>query len=336
MSPKISVIVPAYNSEKYLRNCIKSIKAQTYSGIEIVIVSCGSTDNTTRVMDELQAEYPDIIMVMDDSDNGVSGARNKGVLHSSGEYITFVDADDRLLPEFAQTLMDVAISTGADVVGCKFRVWTTEEDWDNAIRESSEHECVREEYLIPREFDSLTFLTNQILRENTRCWSKLYRRSILGSEPFDESFTIGEDMLFLVNMTDKASRWVEIGAPLYGYYLNTAGAMLRPFKPSYMDNIYSWSKARNIVAEKAVESVELATSHLLMAIMLTVSKLAALDSSKRDDNKAYIQECHDTLVKEIKNEKAYRMLSRGYKLKCKLFANCPKLYLWLYHFHAAC
>lgn len=115
MIPEITVIVPVYNVEKYLRQCVRSVLAQTYSGWRLILVDDGSTDSCARICDEYASSDPRI-SVIHTVNSGVSVARNRGIDLAGTEYLTFLDADDMLHPRFfEQALHDIAKS-GADVV----------------------------------------------------------------------------------------------------------------------------------------------------------------------------------------------------------------------------
>ena len=92
--PKISVIVPVYNTAKYLEKCLNSIINQTYKDIEIIIVNDGSTDNSQNIIDQFKQKYPDIIRCFIKQNGGLSDARNFGIAQAEGNYLAFVDSDD--------------------------------------------------------------------------------------------------------------------------------------------------------------------------------------------------------------------------------------------------
>ena len=92
---KISVIVPVYNSEKYIEKCIESIINQTYRNIEIIFINDGSTDESLNIIHKYK-KLDNRIKVINQSNSGVSAARNKGIKNSIGDYITFVDSDDHI------------------------------------------------------------------------------------------------------------------------------------------------------------------------------------------------------------------------------------------------
>ena len=109
----VSVIVPVYNSEKYLTECIESIMAQHYSNIEVILIDDGSTDNSGRIIDNYAQRYSQIRAIHTDN-QGVSSARNCGIEMSSGDFITFIDADDWITPDYVEYLLQVLISTNSD------------------------------------------------------------------------------------------------------------------------------------------------------------------------------------------------------------------------------
>ncbi|MEE1319394.1 MAG: glycosyltransferase family A protein, partial [Ruminococcus sp.] len=96
MNPKISIIIPVYNAEKYIKRCINTIKKQTYDNIEIVCVNDGSTDKSLEILKKLQ-KYDNRIIIVDQENKGPFAARKNGIFKSTGDYILFCDADD-LLP----------------------------------------------------------------------------------------------------------------------------------------------------------------------------------------------------------------------------------------------
>lgn len=115
----ISVIIPVYNGQDYLENCIKSLEEQTFKAFEIVIVNDGSTDGTGALCEKLCAEHENIrVLTLDDQ--GVSAARNEGLKEARGEFITFVDADDRVRSDMLEVLYNLITSTGSDLAGCDF------------------------------------------------------------------------------------------------------------------------------------------------------------------------------------------------------------------------
>lgn len=120
MNPLISIIVPTYNVEKYIRTCIESILAQTYRNVEVIIVNDGSTDQSLAVISDLICSHHNV-KVINQKNQGVSVARNTGIDVATGKYIIFVDPDDKIMPGFVSSLYQIADKTGADIVRGSFR-----------------------------------------------------------------------------------------------------------------------------------------------------------------------------------------------------------------------
>lgn len=331
--PLISVIVPVYNGERYLKNCIESIEAQSYEPIEIIIVNDGSTDGTLELCVKLAKKYPNLRYITTD-DLGVSASRNNGIALAKGDYLTFVDADDRIHPQMLQRLYEAITETESDIAGCGFSIWRTDQEWK--VLSKSVGATVKED----RRYDAVSdYVAQELLQGNSRCWSKLYRRTALErlkqrtGSCFKEGLTIGEDMLFLMELMMEVTRIAEIDFKGYGYYQNPQGAMNRTFRPEYMDQIRCWELARQLVGKLSPESGHKVTSILLVSIMLTAGKLALLPGVQRRQNSAYVRECHEILLREKQDREAVKLLSTGYRFKVRFFAMAPKLYLWCYHLH---
>lgn len=333
--PLISVVIPVYNGEAYLRNCIESITAQSYRNLEIIIVNDGSTDQTGKVCEELTEAY-DMVRVLTLRDEGVSAARNRGMDAARGELIAFVDADDRLLPKMLQRLYEGMVQTGSDVAGCQFFCWKSEEEWRQIEEEQKKAVAMaqRDEKDPGGRMEIYTperYLKEAVLCGNSRCWSKLYRKEIIEKVRFQENLTIGEDMLFLVRILPFAKQFVEMTYPGYGYFQNPTGAINREFTPRYMDQITCWQMARQEVKAFDQTLDAQVTSLCLVGIMLTAGKLAALGAQERRDSREYVKKCHKSLKEALLVSGAFGRLSIGYRVKAAVFLVCPTGYLWLYH-----
>lgn len=323
MQPLISVIVPVYNGQDYLEKCIESIENQTYENLEVIIINDGSTDATGQVCVRLKEKY-DNIHVITMEDEGVSAARNAGLDAAGGAFVTFVDADDRLRLKTLEVLYQGILDTGSDICGCRFLTWKTEDEWG---------ELQQNRYRIEKAitYHPEAYLEKQILNGNSRCWSKLYRRAAIGKLRFTRGLTIGEDMLFLVELLPYVRSISELSYPGYGYYQNPQGAMNRAFSPRYMDQITCWETARSKMPDKPHIQSRV-TTIIIVAILLTVGKLALSSGKERRKYRKYVDICHKKLKEELKVEGAYEGLSKGYQVKTKMFKTFPSLYLGLYHF----
>lgn len=116
--PKISVIIPAYNVEKYIEKTLKSLIDQTFKDFEAIIINDGSTDNTERIIKEVLQDTKFQWKLINQENQGVSAARNRGIMESKGEYISFLDADDYYHPTFLEKMYNKAKEKNYEVVFC--------------------------------------------------------------------------------------------------------------------------------------------------------------------------------------------------------------------------
>jgi len=211
--PLISVIVPVYNGENYLGECIESIRNQTYERLEIIIVNDGSTDSTYRIAKSL-AEEDGRIKYFKKENGGVSSARNLGLSVVTGELIGFVDSDDAILSDMYEYLYTQMEKHAADIVQCAM------------IYESS---CGKSIVCSPKEDISLPAkeaLANKVFADafSFGSCSKLFRRSAVENVRFDESYVIGEDLRYNLDAMRGAGRAVLLTEAKYRYIQRETGA----------------------------------------------------------------------------------------------------------------
>lgn len=112
----ITIIIPVYNSEKYLRKCLDSVLAQSYKDIEVIAINDGSTDKSLDIMNEYKNNYPEIFQIFSQENQGQSSARNFALKYAKGKYITFLDSDDYIVPDYLEILVCTAEKYNSDMV----------------------------------------------------------------------------------------------------------------------------------------------------------------------------------------------------------------------------
>ena len=122
---KISVIIPVYNTEKYLKRCLDSVIAQEYKDLELVIINDGSTDNSEQLINEYKTKYPELISYYNKENTGVADTRNFGIKKAKGEYIMFLDSDDYIDTALLKNLEDY-INKNIDLI--KFKLQRVNEE----------------------------------------------------------------------------------------------------------------------------------------------------------------------------------------------------------------
>lgn len=331
---KISVIVPVYNVAPYLEDCLKSLTEQSYKNLEILLIDDGSTDGSEGICRQWSSKDGRIRLLTQEN-AGVSSARNAGLDAATGEYVVFVDGDDWLEPRMMEWLAEALERTQSDLAACGFRrVYEAdrkklragrrfrEEGNEATCAQISGRECIQED---------AQYVTQYLLQGNTRCWGCLYRREMIGEERFRKGLTIGEDMLFLVDLLPRLRRAVILDKIGYDYYINEKGAMFGGFKPAYLDQLTCWEIARECIGAVYPEALVQVDAILTMAALLTAGKLALLNSPERRKNAGYVKKCRETVEKAAKSREVRRLLSSGYKVKSFLFLKAPWFYMTAYH-----
>lgn len=201
----VSIIVPAYNVEKYIKKCVFSLQNQTYQDIEIIVVNDGSVDHTGIILDDLQRNDPRL-KVVHKKNGGVSAARNSGIEISKGEFIVFVDGDDYVASDYIEYLLILARKTNADY--CLSKLCYTQKD-ESQIK----HDKI--EVLSPADATAL-LLSSQVI---VGCWNKIYKRSLLihNKINFKPNLFYGEGLFFIITAA-QLSNCVGVGQRKVYYY----------------------------------------------------------------------------------------------------------------------
>ncbi len=216
--PKVSVIVPVYNVEKYLDRCINSILHQTFTDFELILVDDGSPDNCGKICDEY-ARKDNRVVVIHKQNAGVSAARNTGIDKACGEYIMFVDSDDYI---DAKMLEGMLSNSSADIIFCGLQYVDTNK---NIIKK-----CVSKEFY---NIDRATFTNEHFLSVrkksiiNGPC-NKLLKKVIIESNNirFNEELSICEDGLFVMHFLHNCATYTNIDSSYYNYVQYSSGTLM--------------------------------------------------------------------------------------------------------------
>ncbi len=243
MSEKVSLIIPVYNAEKYLKECLDSVLEQSYKPIEIILVNDGSTDRSAEIIADYEKKEKKI-KVIHQSNQGVCSARNLGMAAATGEYIVFADSDD-ILPYDSIEKRKENIRE-ADLVICRYECFD-ENGLKDSIQESS---CTC--------WDQNTAIKSVLLDDGFGyqgyLWNKLYRRDIIADNhiEFEEGISYNEDKLFnLVYIL--ASKKIRVSNEVvYQYRKDSGGAMNRLKNATDKDyaHIVSEFKAFDIMLDR--------------------------------------------------------------------------------------
>lgn len=233
----ISVIVPVYNVEKYLEECLDSVQNQTYSNIEIILVNDGSTDNSKEIC-EKYCKQDSRFKLINQMNQGQSVARNVGVAASTGEFILFVDSDDIILTNYLEMLIHY-MRENVDIVESQFTVHKKEFFNENnkaitVIFEGNSEEAVK---AIPKHVLSVNPVT------------KLYRRSIVEAVPYLEGL-IFEDIYSGIGMLKYIRKIIKLDYAGYYYRQHSSSTMHRKFTEKNLDVFTVSDKLIELYSEK--------------------------------------------------------------------------------------
>lgn len=236
----ISVIVPVYNVERYLRRCVDSILQQTYRDLEVILVDDGATDGSPRICDEYAGLDPRV-KVVHKPHGGAAEARNAGLDAARGEYIGFVDSDDFILPEMYETLYRACVEHGVAVSACG-KILRGER---GGIRRR--RHCLRRPALFgAREAVSALFMGR--VCDSSAC-DKLYRRELFS----DIRYPAGahyDDLDVTARLLDRSGGLYHVGKPLYVYCKRSGSVTTMPFHEKTVDAIEQAERLKSFMDAK--------------------------------------------------------------------------------------
>lgn len=211
----ISVIIPVYNTEKYLSRCLDSILNSTYKNLEVICVNDGSLDGSLAILRKY-AEKDERVLIIDKENGGVSSARNIGLGKAKGEYIAFIDSDDWVHQEYFEILTCYQHKTDAHIVDCGHR----------HVKEEMPDDSFAVNYFEANEKTFAEALSGTA-GERECVWRKLYVSKAVEGCLFDETFRLSEDAKFnaIVYMKNPDFKLVHIDAPIYYYYERSDSAV---------------------------------------------------------------------------------------------------------------
>lgn len=237
MSIKVSVIIPIYNGENYLRECLDSVCNQTLKEIEIICVDDGSTDSSVEILKRYQAE-DSRIQILQQENQFAGAARNNGKKHATGEYLIFWDCDDFFELEALETMYEQAVAANADVCVCGVNQYFQDK-----------------ELLIPNNVNYLNLkkidgdiVFNRVGNEETILnftnavpWNKMFRRQYIEDLGLDfQAIRNGNDIYFTMNAIYFADRITTVKTPLINYRCNQAGSLFGTLAKSPLIPLQAW------------------------------------------------------------------------------------------------
>ena len=217
MEPLVSIVIPVYNVENFVKDTLSSVCNQTYKNIEIICVDDGSTDNSLSVLN-FYSEKDKRIKVLSQSNSGVSAARNNGIRAAEGEYICFLDSDDFMHPQNVELQVKAITDSGADIVYCRFK--NVPED---AGPGSFKNLKAADFKLSNTPLADFIFKRGRI--DSSSC-NKLYKRRLVQDNPFKLGVSRGEDEIFVLNLLSKVKR-IAANPQTLVFFRNRGGSLTK-------------------------------------------------------------------------------------------------------------
>lgn len=281
--PLISVVIPAFNVSEHIYECIKSITYQDYSNLEIIVINDGSTDDTLKILRQLELQ-DSRIKIYTQNNKGVSSARNYGIRKSTGVYITFIDADDFISKDYTQRLLEIITASESDIAICKIS--------------RGNRFTTRDRYTKSEIIGSNTAIERLLYQKgiDNGVVARLYRKSVFEDTLFNQDYSIGEDLDISYRIFLKTKYIALCNEKLYCYTTRYNSAMNKLFSPERMQALNIAEKIYREVSLDRPALVKAALSKVYSEALYSLSDILA--SSK--NNQSIYQHCINTIDKYAK------------------------------------
>jgi glycosyltransferase involved in cell wall biosynthesis len=275
----VSVVIPVYNTEKYLPVCIDSVLAQTGVSLEIILVDDGSTDSSPCICDKYAEEH-DNITTIHIKNSGPATAKNEGLLLAKGNYIALTDSDDKMEPMMLHKMVNAGYNHNADIVCCNYKQI-------DELGVVSHLNSTNQLYVLNHEEGLIHFFSKDKIY--SQCWTKLYKRQMLRDYNIenDPGLRTDEDFIFNIRSFTKAKITVIVDEPLYEY-THRNNSLAHAF---FKENISQYIDNRNSRVQVTLKEVqnetkivkEWSTVHIMMYYNELLGKVALFPEYYSDE-----------------------------------------------------
>lgn len=314
MKDMISVIVPIYNVEKYLDNCIESIVNQSYKNLEIILVNDGSTDNSYKICEKWQKKDPRIILISQDN-GGAASAKNRGLDQAKGTFITFVDSDDFISSEMYLQMYSFLKDNDCDIVEVEYVRYCNGDD--TAIKQKDK---VDKEIFNAKQALKLLMENNKIRQV---VWNKIYKKDMIGDIRFPDGQYI-DDEYWTYKVIGNAKRIGYVKECYYYYRQHENSAIGREYNLRRLDAIPALEERICYFREQYSDLLGLAISTYLGTCLYHYQCLCFWGIDKNNKAKKWIMSKIQSLSSDdiILGMRENKM---KYKVWILLFLNFPNI-----------
>ncbi len=318
MNKKVSIIVPVYNAEEYLERSIDSIIKQTYGNLEIIIIDDKSTDNSKKIIQKYAFKDNRIKAFYSEINQGVSKSRNIGLKSAMGDYVLFMDADDYLVKDGIEKMINASLKYNGDIIDSYHLI---------IYKNKNKNKYFTEKKVLKKDLVMGSLKDNdEILTKSTYITGKLIDKKLLDGLYFDESLRRYEDLVFEHQLKKRIKNMVFVKDVIYYYYqvsgslINTLGVKHTAYLDAAREVINNYKDSSNEIKLK-IESL-LVTNAFLTGITKIVKNDESIDNNT-DILFEYLNQ-FDKIFKTWKNNKYINKIIRNYIIK--LIGNKKKIY----------
>lgn len=314
---KVSIIVPIYNVEKYLDECIKSIVKQTYNNIEIILIDDGSTDNSSNICDKWENKDKRIIAIHKEN-GGLSSARNEALKIATGDYLAFIDSDDIIDEKMIETLVNLLETKQANISVCQFtRYLEGNKPTFSHLEETNIYN--KNKALVELLYDKLT----------SHVCNKLFKKELFNDIEFPKGKNY-EDLRTTYKIIEKCDKIVETKSELYGYMTRNSSISKKMNEKNLEDYIDAFNE-RFIYYEKNYPQFKKENIiGKIQYIYICYLKIADCNNKELLKNNKLIKE-YNFLKKNLKKQirlEYYKQMSKKQKIMINILLINPKIYYY--------
>ncbi len=310
---KISIIIPVYNAEKYLDDCMDSVLNQTFEDFELILVNDGSTDRSGELCDEY-AKNDKRIKVVHTENNGQGSARNTGIDMATGEYIGFVDCDDYIDYDMYEVLYDNMVRENADLSMCALV---------DIFPGKIIHNKGKDDFYIMDSREAIKTVMEAEITSVTPV-NKLYKRSLFKDIRFPVGQDMGEDAAIMIDLIMLCDKVVLTAEEKYYYVHRGSSSTLRPFEKKDLSVIKVYKKNYKTIMDNYPDLMQVAGMRICWAYFFVLDKL--LMSSNRAEFKNVEDKCVAFLRKHYRFIMRDKHFHKGRKIAMMLLNKDVKLY----------
>lgn len=310
--PKISVIIPVYNGEKHLDRCLRSMIEQSFfASMELLVIDDGSYDGSGAIIDRYAQQYPQV-KAFHIPNGGVSNARNLGLQHANGKYVTFVDADDWVDTDCYQDMYARTQNGSVDLVAAGLFI---DEGDKILLTVGLDNESVSDETVVRK------FLSADL---DVHVWNKLFKREIACSVRFDTKIRIAEDRLYLFECLLKVHCAELMDKCYYHYYQNTDSVMQQGFSEKHFDDILVGERIVALTAQTYPALLPYAECMNINALCRILGDISITPGTKDRYKQQYIRLCKQ--VRHFSIGKSIQYSSKKHWISLLIAKVSPKFY----------